>query len=265
MKIEAIIKLGGSVITVKDRFMAVNRKALNRLAHEISASSLERVVIVHGGGSFGHPLALKYGLNKEFTGLEEQIAGFSITHRAMLKLNEKVLEALERRGLKVVPLPPIAFATLALGNLKSLFYEPFINALKMGLIPVTFGDVAFDLYRGFSIISGDLLMSKLSCKLKPLKAVFTIDVDGLYTDNPKYNPEAQLVTEATVDEVDALIRRLSFKSSDATGGMWFKLERACEIARMGVDVYIISGLKPGRLFKVLKGEKVMGTVIKGVQ
>lgn len=264
MKIEAIVKLGGSVITVKNKPMVVNSRVLNRLSGEISTSKLGKIVIVHGGGSFGHPLALKYRLNEGFTGSEEQIMGFSVTHKAMLKLNERVLEALERRGLKTIPLPPIAFVTLTSGSLKSFFYEPFINALNKGLIPVTFGDVVFDLNKGFSIISGDLLMTELSRKLQPSKAIFTIDVDGLYTDDPKCNPEAELITEATPDEVEVLIKKLSFKSSDATGGMQFKLECICEIARMGVDVYIINGLKNGRLFKVLKGEEVKGTLIKGV-
>lgn len=264
MRVEAIVKLGGSVITFKDRPMMVNRRALNRLAGEISASNLEKIVIVHGGGSFGHPLALKYKLNEKFRGSKEQIAGFTITHRAMLKLNEKVLEALKRKGLEVVPLPPLAFITLTPGSLK-IFYEPFINALNMGLTPVTFGDVVFDSERGFSIISGDLLMSELSRKLKPLKAIFAIDVDGLYLDDPKYNPDVELIAEATVAEVESLLSRLRFKSSDATGGIYFKLKQACEIARIRIDVYIVNGLKPGRLFKALKGEKVRGTLIKGVQ
>ncbi|MBS7612422.1 isopentenyl phosphate kinase family protein [Candidatus Bathyarchaeota archaeon] len=265
MRVEAIVKLGGSVITAKDKPMIVNNRALNRLASEISASELEKIVIVHGGGSFGHPLALKYKLNEKFTGSEEQIAGFTITHRAMLKLNERVLEALGRKGLKVAPLPPLAFATLASGSLKSMFYEPFINALNMNLTPVTFGDIVFDSDRGFSIVSGDLLMSELSRKLQPLKAIFTIDVDGLYVDDPKYNPDVELITEATVAEVEPLLSRLRFKSSDATGGIRFKLEQACRIACAGIDVYIVNGLKPGRLFKALKGEKVRGTLIKGVR
>ncbi|MEM2850061.1 MAG: isopentenyl phosphate kinase [Candidatus Bathyarchaeia archaeon] len=265
MTVEAIVKLGGSVITFKDRLMMVNHRALNRLAGEISASKLKRIVIVHGGGSFGHPLASKYKLNEKFTGSEEQIRGFTITHRAMLKLNEKVLEALESKGLEVVPLPPLAFVTLASGGLKGMFYEPFINALNMNLTPVTFGDVVFDSDRVFSIISGDLLMSELSRKLQPLKAIFTIDVDGLYVDDPKHNPDVEFIAEATVAEVESLLNRLSFRSSDVTGGMRFKLKQACEIARRGADVYIINGLKPGRLFKALKGEKVRGTLIKGVQ
>ncbi len=265
MRAEAIIKLGGSVITIKNKPMSVNRRALNRLAAEVSASNLKKIVIVHGGGSFGHPLALKYKLNERFMGLEEQIGGFIATHRAMLKLNEEVLKALERKGLKAVPFPPLAFAILTSGILKKIFYEPFINALNMNLTPVTFGDVAFDLDKGFSIVSGDLLMFELSRKIKPLKVIFTIDVDGLYPADPKYNSNVELIDETSVAEVNSLLNRLSFKSSNATGGMRFKLEQACKIASMGIDVHIINGLKPGRLFKALKGEKVRGTLIKGVR
>ena len=48
-----LIKLGGSVITIKDRALTPNIQAIERLSHVLARLS-ESLIIVHGGGSFGH-------------------------------------------------------------------------------------------------------------------------------------------------------------------------------------------------------------------
>ncbi|MFQ6130038.1 MAG: kinase, partial [Candidatus Hadarchaeaceae archaeon] len=54
-----IVKFGGSVITDKRRRFAVKQATLRRLARELAAAK-GPLVLVHGGGSFGHPMASKY-------------------------------------------------------------------------------------------------------------------------------------------------------------------------------------------------------------
>ncbi|MCD6443430.1 isopentenyl phosphate kinase family protein, partial [Candidatus Bathyarchaeota archaeon] len=262
--VDAIVKLGGSVITFKDKPLSVNQEVLDRLAEELSASGLSRLIIVHGGGSFGHPLALKYRLQDGYKG-PEQREGVVATHRAMLKLNEEVLKALENSGFKPISIPPLASALASSGRLKRLLHEPFVKALELGFTPVTFGDIVFDDTRGFSIISGDSLMTELSSRLRPSKAVFTVDVDGIYAEDPKLHPDAKLFEEMTADDLLNLVEKTRSKTVDATGGIGLKLKEAYKIASMGLDVYVVNGLKPGRLLKVLKGVRVKCTVVKGVK
>ena len=57
-----IVKLGGSVITRKDRYRSFRRAVTRRLAREI-ADSGEQVVLVHGAGSFGHLVASRHNLD----------------------------------------------------------------------------------------------------------------------------------------------------------------------------------------------------------
>lgn len=56
-----IVKLGGSVITDKAEYRRFRADTVARLASEI-ASSGERVIVVHGAGSFGHILAKENAL-----------------------------------------------------------------------------------------------------------------------------------------------------------------------------------------------------------
>jgi len=43
-----ILKLGGSVITFKDRLMKPNMSSISRLAEEISETDMDNLIIVHG-------------------------------------------------------------------------------------------------------------------------------------------------------------------------------------------------------------------------
>ena len=54
-----LIKFGGSVITDKSRYRTFNADVVRRLCKEIRDSG-ERVIVVHGAGSFGHVLAKEH-------------------------------------------------------------------------------------------------------------------------------------------------------------------------------------------------------------
>lgn len=65
--IKCIIKLGGSAITHKDKFEALNDEALQstvRQIHHLYSKISNRFVIVHGAGSFGHFQANQYKVAK---------------------------------------------------------------------------------------------------------------------------------------------------------------------------------------------------------
>ena len=67
-----ILKLGGSVITRKDSLTpALDSSNLTRIAREISNSSYNKLILVHGAGSFGHPYAREYAIGSEIDSKEE--------------------------------------------------------------------------------------------------------------------------------------------------------------------------------------------------
>jgi len=57
-----ILKIGGSAITDKTGDLAAKTEIINRLSEEIKRADLDNLIIVHGGGSFGHPTAAQYGI-----------------------------------------------------------------------------------------------------------------------------------------------------------------------------------------------------------
>jgi len=256
-----IVKLGGSVITDKRRRFAVRRAAIQRLAKEL-VSVRGPLVVVHGGGSFGHPLAAKYGLAEGYKS-GRQLVGFSLTHRVMEKLNAHVVEALQREGVPVVALQPSACAVVRGGKLVSMELTPVRKMLELGLVPVLYGDVVPDLERGIGILSGDQLIVHLAKELGAERVILGVDVKGVCTADPKVRKDAELVpviTPSNWGEVKGSMGRVG--ASDVTGGMARKITELLELAKMGIEVEIVNAAKPGVLKRAALGERGLGTEIR---
>jgi glutamate 5-kinase len=85
--------------------------------------------------------------------------------------------------------------------------------------------------------------------------VLLTDVDGLYTSDPRTDPDAR-----RIDVLDAETPRLEGISSGGTGGMSSKLEAARLASRSGVTAVIASGATPGVLRRLLSNE-ALGTCV----
>lgn len=82
------------------------------------------------------------------------------------------------------------------------------------------------------------------------------DIDGLYTEDPRNNPDAQLID--TIFSITPEIKELAGTKGTTlgTGGMITKIH-AAEIAMdAGIDMIIANGTRPELLYKILDGDKV---------
>ncbi|MFQ5919947.1 MAG: isopentenyl phosphate kinase [Thermoplasmata archaeon] len=246
-----LIKLGGSALTFKGARPRIRRKALAALSSELSPFRGD-LCLVHGGGSFGHPLAHAYGLHRGLSG-NDGLMGFAEVQRRMRDLNGQVLAALHVAGVPAVSVPPAPLIRMRDGALESLSVGPFREALAAGLIPVTFGDAALDAVRGAAICSGDDLMVHLARAFRPALALFVADVEGIL------GPDGGLL-EVIRGEVPELTWEEPVE--DVTGGMRAKVQRMLDIARDGSRCLLVSGLIPGRVAAVLGGQKVPSTEVR---
>src|SRR3989337_3329869 len=100
-----VLKIGGSVITDKNGDLAAKTEVINRLAEEVAKANLKNLIVVHGGGSFGHPTAQKHGI-KEGLKMDSQKVGFAETHHVMTVLNGLVMDALVWHNVPAVSVTP---------------------------------------------------------------------------------------------------------------------------------------------------------------
>jgi isopentenyl phosphate kinase len=255
-----ILKLGGSLITDKTKQFEVRTDVLKRLAEEIKDSSKEELIVVHGGGSFGHPVASKYRLQDGFKN-KEQIEGLVATRKAMGELSRSVINAFHQHKLPVVAIQPSANITCKNGRIEEIDTDLIKRFLELGTIPVLFGDVVLDKKLGFCILSGDQITTFLAEKFKAERVILAADVDGVFDKNPKKFENAKLIPKISSTDEDVL-SNLKTQEGDVTRGIKGKLEELVILAKRGVPSQIINATVPGRLKRALEGEEVTGTIVK---
>ena len=254
-----LVKLGGSVITDKGSYRTFREEAMTRLAGEMSRAHQD-IVLVHGAGSFGHVLAKKHRLQEGFHS-PAQISGMAKVMLDVRDLNLQVMKALDLAGLPAASIPPSACVTLENGELARIDLETFSNYLELGIMPVTFGDVALDSERRFGICSGDQLMLVLAKRLRPERIIFCADVDGVFTADPNQDPQARLIENVERKTLGSLPR--TARHDDVTGSIYGKIERMLAMAAYSRTTMVINGTAPGRLEGALSGERVIGSYVSG--
>lgn len=256
-----VVKLGGSVITDKKKPFSVRRQNLNRLARELSKSK-RPLVIVHGGGSFGHPLASKYKISGGYRE-ERQLMGFALTHRAMEQLNAEVVGAMRSAGVPAVAVQTSACAVVKNGNILALEKRPIKKLLDLGLVPVLYGDTVPDLQKGMGILSGDQLAARLAKDIGASRIIFGVDVDGVYTSDPRKNRGAEILKNITQKDWNQLSFSGDSRIKDVTGGMKNKVGELLKLAKSGIESEIANAAKPGTIERLVNGERGLGTIIGG--
>ncbi|MCW8108944.1 glutamate 5-kinase [Alteromonas ponticola] len=90
------------------------------------------------------------------------------------------------------------------------------------------------------------------------------DVDGLYSADPRCNPQASLISQ--VDVIDEATYQLAGGAGTkmGTGGMQTKLQAAEKCMHSGIQTLIVNGRKPA-VFASLQHGKAMGTLFKPKQ
>lgn len=257
-----VLKLGGSVITNKKKPATPNLEAIERLAREISRADVSSLILVHGGGSFGHPIARQYKINEGYAD-QSQIAGFSETHRIMSKLNGLVLEALINNDINAIVVQPSSCVVTKAGRIQNMELKPIKRMLDMGFVPVLYGDAVLDSEKGFAILSGDQLVSSLAINFGASRIIMGGDVDGLYTGDPKVTSSAKLIKRVTLEELKTQKHEIKgSKATDVTGGMFGKVRELIPAIEQNIQALIVNASKPLRIYKALRGEKVIGTIIE---
>jgi glutamate 5-kinase len=116
--------------------------------------------------------------------------------------------------------------------------------------------VAIDEIAEFKFGDNDNLSAMVANLVDADLLVLLTDIGGLYTADPHYNPEAQLIRR--VDKIDAEIERMACDtaSRQGIGGMATKIEAVRLATSSGVNVVIADGREPDMLVRISQGEDI---------
>ena len=234
-----VVKLGGSVITVKDKPYTIDRRSLERAADAIAVyysrwkAAPPRIVVVHGGGSFGHYEVERLTREKGVLGPLEA----SIVQASMLDLAREVLRVFLDLGVPATLHPPHTYCS---GD--SCHYAPFLRDTLYGLVPVTYGDMVYT-ERGAKVLSGDDLAAEIADALRARCLIYVTRKGGLVSATGRVLSR-YTGTEKLMEEEQ--------EGFDVTGGIGRKIRAAMEFARSHPNAVVrIVGLDD--LLAVLEG------------
>lgn len=257
------VKLGGSLITEKDKPHTPRPQVIARLAAEIASIRQTqpdlKILLGHGSGSFGHVPARKYA-TRQGVNSAEGWQGFVEVWREASQLNRLVMDALAQAGLPAIAFPPSASVWTGGGHVRNWNLQPLQAALQVGLLPVVFGDVVFDDQRGGAILSTEDLFMHLAHHLKPARLLLAGIEPGVWADYPACT---RYLPEITPDSFKEVRQSLGGSAAvDVTGGMLSKVKQSLDLvtALPGLEVLVFTGEKAGNLAGALKGHR-LGTRI----
>ncbi len=244
-----VLKIGGSVFSSKEKPFSLELRTLYNIAEEIAYAldrgCVENLVLVHGGGSYGHYIVAEHGASNSLD-MAVQVAYY------MRELNEIVVDALHRLGVPAVGIDTHALAYLERERLV-VSIDPILAMLSHGAVPVLYGDIVLGI-ETMRIVSGDELAWILASSIVPSRILFATNVDGVFDRDPR-NPNAKLLNLVEVEKLDEVLRSVGGSSGiDVTGGMRTKLELATKYFVDGIrEVVIFNGRRRGYVLQALCG------------
>ncbi|WP_435075356.1 isopentenyl phosphate kinase [Halorubrum sp. HHNYT27] len=240
-----VLKLGGSLITEKSRPETLDEDALDAACDAIAAAlaegTVDRLVVVHGGGSFGHHHASEHGVSTS-AGTHDPAAVMDV-HTAMTALNRAVLDRLHDRDVPAVPVHPLSLSARpdgAEGDL-DLPLSSTATMLEEGFVPVLHGDGVATADAGVTVVSGDELVVELAAGLGARRVGVCSTVSGVLDVDGDVIP--------AIDSFDAVAEALGASdATDVSGGMAAKVR---ELLALDAPAYVFGA---AGLESFLRGE-----------
>jgi isopentenyl phosphate kinase len=261
--VTTVLKLGGSVVTEKDAVEQVDADGLARAAEAVGAvhgrnagsdadgaspepTEPAELVVVHGGGSFGHPNAERHGVTTS-EGSQDAAAVREI-HGAMRELNRAVVGALADAAVPAVQVAPLSTGFRVGGQFRQPA-DAVAALLAEGFVPVLHGDVVATAGEGVTVVSGDELVTALADGLDADRVGLCSDVPGVLDMDG-----AVVQRIEAFDDVAAALGES--EATDVTGGMAAKVRTLLEL-EAPASIFDLDGLPA-----FLAGESP-GTLVDG--
>lgn len=134
-------------------------------------------------------------------------------------------------------------------------HNTFSQLLQMGVIPIVNENDTVATYE-IEIGDNDTLSAIVAALIDADLLILLSDIDGLFTDDPRKNPNAEFIEQVDVLTEELLhMGKATTGSSVGTGGMNTKLIAARIATSSNVDMVIANSRDIGVLHRILEGER----------
>jgi len=265
MKSVVLVKIGGSLITDKNKPFTLNPRALAIIVKEIKkvrAQTNKLLILGHGAGSFGHTVAKKYDTVNGAKSAKD-VFGLAKVADSAIELNRYVVKALLAQKLPAVSLSPCSNLLANNKQFKQGFFKTLKQLLKLSGLPVVYGDVVLDTTIGATIFSTEKVLAAIGQELqtdpafKVEQIIHCGQTVGVYDQDGQTIP---LINSRNFNQIKPYLN--GSHGVDVTGGMIHKVEESLKLAQQGIPALIIDGIEQGSLSRAIKGQSVPGTRVE---
>lgn len=241
-----VVKVGTSTLSYPNG--RLNFQRIESLASVISGlqQSGKQVILVSSGAIAAG--SGRMGIKEKPAGLAEKQALAALGQTGLMKIYQKFFEARGQQVAQVLLTKDIVEVperrVNASNTLKSLIEMDIIPIINendtVATEEIEFGD-------------NDTLSAYVACLVGADLLVMMTDIDGLYTADPRTNPDARLIP--TVQEITEQMINSAKGTGNrfGTGGMVTKLAAASVCKKDNIPVIITNGGKPSNLQHILSG------------
>ena len=243
----AVVKVGSNVLTEDN---GLNLKAMRSIARQICKlidNGLEVILVSSGAMASG---VRKMGLAKRPDELPKRQAVAAIGQAGLMMEYEKAFGRYRQKVAQIL---------LTSEDLSSR--KRYLNArntlntlLAWKVVPiVNENDTVW--VEEIKLGDNDNLAAMITLLMDADVLINLTDIDGLYTQDPRVYPQAELITRVTRITKDTERYAGDIPGALGTGGMISKIKAARKVNSAGVPMVIARGDKPNILLKLFAGQK----------
>ena len=255
-----VIKIGSSSLTHPETGR-LNLRKLEVLARELSdlRNQGKDVILVSSGAIATGVAAL--GMKEKPTELKGKQACAAVGQARLMMIYQKLFSEYNQMAAQILMTKNTMVNNLNRRNARNTFEE----LLELGAIPVVNENDSISSYELEMLESfgdNDTLSAVIAGLIGADLLILLSDIDGLFTDDPNTNPDAEFIDTVEVLDEKLLSIGKGPKSKVGTGGMATKLTAAEIATAAGADMVIANGRDFHVIHKIMEGRKY-GTLFAG--
>lgn len=253
-----VIKIGTSTITHTDtgHLNLAKIEKFVRLLTDMHNQDKDIIVVSSGAIGAGRKAL---GIKGRPTELAVKQACAAVGQARLMMIYQKLFAEYNQTIAQVLVTKSVITNEISRQNAVNTMRE----LLALGVIPIVNENdvVSTDQIQNGNFGDNDTLSALVAEMVGADLLILLSDIDGLYTDDPRNNPDAKFIS--CVEKVDEQLMACAKgpDTSFGTGGMTTKLA-AAEIANeAGTDMVIANGDDPVNVIRILEGKEI-GTLFK---
>lgn len=247
-----VIKVGSSTITHEEtgNIDLLKLEKLVRILTDLHHQGKEVALVTSGAVAVGRKAM---GLQERPKTTAQKQACAAIGQASLMTVYQKLFSEYHQPCAQLLLTKYTILNEITRNNARNTFEQLF----QMGVIPIVNENdtVATDELEDLEIGDNDTLSALVTAMIQGDLLILMSDIDGMYSDDPKKNPDAVLFHTMRVLDDSVFTMAKGSSSSVGTGGMQTKLSAARIATDAGADMVIANGNRIENITSVMQGEE----------